>query len=85
MTAMTTAAAVTHASRAHQVLTFVLGCETYGIDIMRVQEIRRWSSVTRIPRAPPHVLGVLNLRGSIVPVVGKSGRRGTPPCSYLNF
>ena len=53
----------------HQVLTFVLGKETYGVDILRVQEIRGWSSVTKIPHAPPHVLGVLNLRGSIVPIV----------------
>ena len=53
----------------HQVLTFVLGHETYGVDILRVQEIRGWSAVTRIPNAPPHVLGVLNLRGSIVPIV----------------
>jgi purine-binding chemotaxis protein CheW len=53
----------------HQVLTFVLGSETYGVDILRVQEIRGWSAVTKIPHAPPHVLGVLNLRGSIVPIV----------------
>jgi purine-binding chemotaxis protein CheW len=53
----------------HQVLTFVLGTETYGVDILRVQEIRGWSAVTKIPHAPPHVLGVLNLRGSIVPIV----------------
>jgi purine-binding chemotaxis protein CheW len=53
----------------HQVLTFTLGSETYGVDILRVQEIRGWSPVTRIPQAPPHVLGVLNLRGSIVPIV----------------
>ena len=52
-----------------QILTFVLGSETYGIDILRVQEIRGWSAVTKIPHAPAHVLGVLNLRGSIVPVV----------------
>ena len=52
-----------------QVLTFVLGNETYGVDILRVQEIRGWSAVTKIPHAPAHVLGVLNLRGSIVPVV----------------
>jgi purine-binding chemotaxis protein CheW len=52
-----------------QVLTFVLGNETYGVDILRVQEIRGWSAVTKIPHAPPHVLGVLNLRGSIVPIV----------------
>jgi purine-binding chemotaxis protein CheW len=53
----------------HQILTFVLGNETYGVDILRVQEIRGWSAVTKIPHAPPHVLGVLNLRGSIVPIV----------------
>lgn len=52
-----------------QVLTFVLGSETYGVDILRVREIRGWSAVTQIPQAPPHVLGVLNLRGSIVPIV----------------
>ncbi len=52
-----------------QILTFVLGNETYGVDILRVQEIRGWSAVTKIPHAPPHVLGVLNLRGSIVPIV----------------
>jgi purine-binding chemotaxis protein CheW len=53
----------------HQILTFVLGKETYGVDILRVQEIRGYSAVTKIPHAPPHVLGVLNLRGSIVPIV----------------
>jgi purine-binding chemotaxis protein CheW len=56
-------------SGSHQVLTFVLGNETYGVDILRVQEIRGWSAVTKIPHAPAHVLGVLNLRGSIVPIV----------------
>ena len=59
--------AASDASR--QVLTFVLGGETYGVDILRVQEIRGWSAVTKIPHAPAHVLGVLNLRGSIVPIV----------------
>jgi purine-binding chemotaxis protein CheW len=53
----------------HQVLTFELGRETYGVEILRVREIRGWTSVTKIPHAPSHVLGVLNLRGSIVPVV----------------
>lgn len=57
------------ATGSHQVLTFTLGAETYGVDILRVQEIRGWSPVTRIPQAPAHVLGVLNLRGSIVPIV----------------
>lgn len=54
---------------ANQTLTFEIGNETYGVDILRVREIRGWAAVTKIPHAPPHVLGVLNLRGSIVPVV----------------
>lgn len=57
------------ATGSNQVLTFTLGEETYGVDILRVQEIRGWSPVTRIPQAQAHVLGVLNLRGSIVPIV----------------
>jgi purine-binding chemotaxis protein CheW len=65
----TSAAGRSPGQAARQVLTFVLGSETYGVDILRVQEIRGWSVVTKIPRAPAHVLGVLNLRGSIVPIV----------------
>jgi purine-binding chemotaxis protein CheW len=65
----TTASTNATAPGSQQVLTFVLGSETYGVDILRVQEIRGWSAVTKIPHAPPHVLGVLNLRGSIVPIV----------------
>lgn len=52
-----------------QFLTFRLGSETYGLDILRVKEIRGWSSVTRIPQSPSHVLGMLNLRGAIVPIL----------------
>jgi len=51
-----------------QYLTFTLAGEEYGVDILRVQEIRGWESVTRIPNAPDYVKGVLNLRGAIVPV-----------------
>ena len=52
-----------------QYLTFTLGTEEYGVDILRVQEIRGWQQVTRVPNAPPHMLGVLNLRGVIVPII----------------
>jgi purine-binding chemotaxis protein CheW len=54
---------------ARQALTFALGQEVYGVDILRVKEIRGWSPVTRIPQSPPAVLGVLNLRGAIVPII----------------
>jgi len=70
------------AATTQQVLTFVLGEETYGVDILRVQEIRGWSPVTKIPNAPPHVLGVLNLRGSIVPIVDLRKRFNLPHAEY---
>ena len=59
------------AERCHpaQMLTFRVGGEEYGIDILKVQEIRSHEPATRIAGAPPHVVGVLNLRGEIVPVV----------------
>jgi purine-binding chemotaxis protein CheW len=50
-------------------LTFKLGAEIFGVDILQVQEIRGWSPVTRIPQTPQHVLGVLNLRGAVVPII----------------
>jgi purine-binding chemotaxis protein CheW len=50
-------------------LAFKLGAEEYGIDILRVQEIRSFEQPTRIANAPTHVLGVVNLRGTIVPIV----------------
>jgi purine-binding chemotaxis protein CheW len=52
-----------------QYLTFVCGGEEYGVEILRVQEIKGWDRVTRVPYAPPYVLGVMNLRGMIVPVI----------------
>jgi purine-binding chemotaxis protein CheW len=54
---------------AHEFLTFTLGAEEYGVDILKVQEIRGYGTVTRIPDAPDFVKGVINLRGTIVPVV----------------
>jgi purine-binding chemotaxis protein CheW len=56
------------ASRA-EFLTFTLGTEQYGIDILRVREIRRYEGVTAIPSLPAFVKGVIDLRGTIVPVV----------------
>ena len=50
-------------------LTCRLGDETYGIDILQVQEIREVSEVTRVPHVAPFVRGVINLRGAIVPIV----------------
>ncbi len=61
--------AVTQAHGPRECLTFRIGGEDYGIDILQVQEVRSYEAPTRIAQARPHVLGVLNLRGEIVPVV----------------
>ncbi len=56
-------------SNTRQYLTFMLAGEEYGVDILRVQEIKGWDKVTRIPHTPAFVLGVINLRGTVVPIV----------------
>lgn len=56
-------------SKANQYLTFLLGKEEYGIDILKVQEIKGWGQITKIPNTPTYILGVINLRGAIIPVM----------------
>jgi purine-binding chemotaxis protein CheW len=53
----------------NQFLTFILGDEHYGVDILRVQEIKGYPTVTRIPNTPVYINGVINLRGTIVPII----------------
>lgn len=57
------------AASPNEFLTFTLGEEEYGVDILKVQEIRGYDTVTKIPDAPDFIKGVINLRGTIVPVV----------------
>ena len=64
---MQTRAATVEALR--EVLVFVLGSEEYGVDILKVQEIRSYEKVTPLPTAPAFLKGVVNLRGAIVPVI----------------
>ena len=52
-----------------QLVTFSLGSEEFGVDIMRVQEIIRIPPITRVPKAPNYVEGVINLRGNVIPVI----------------
>ena len=56
-------------SQIEQFLTFQLAGEAYGVDILKVQEIRGWEAVRIIPNTPAFIKGVLNLRGSVVPIV----------------
>ncbi|MDR3541387.1 MAG: chemotaxis protein CheW [Desulfosporosinus sp.] len=59
-----------------QLVTFCLGSEEFGVDIMRVQEIIRIPPITRVPKAPIYVEGVINLRGNVIPVISLRTRFG---------
>jgi len=66
-------------------LSFTLGDEQYGVDILNVQEIRGYDGVTRIPDAPECIKGVINLRGTIVPVMDLRLKLGLEHASYDAF
>ncbi|BFU90639.1 MAG: purine-binding chemotaxis protein [Nitrospira sp.] len=68
-----------------QFLTFNLGEELYGVDILRVQEIKGYTAVTKIPNTPLHIKGVLNLRGTIVPIIELRTKFGMPTIEYTAF
>ena len=59
-----------------KLIIFKLGREEYGMDILRVQEIKRMMSITRVPSTPPFIKGVINLRGSVLPVIDLRTRLG---------
>jgi len=64
------------ASLATQFISFAIGDDQYGVDIMAVREIKGWSEITHLPRQPDYVRGVLNLRGAIVPIIDLRCRFG---------
>jgi purine-binding chemotaxis protein CheW len=65
-----------------QYLSFVLGKEEYGVDILRVQEIRSWEPVSRVPNVPHYEKGVVNLRGAIVPIIDLRERFSLSKAEY---
>lgn len=74
-----------YSSEDQQFLTFNLADEYYGVDILKVQEIKGYTTVTRIPNTPEYLKGVLNLRGTIVPIVDlrmKFGMGKTDPTPF---
>ncbi|WP_028310000.1 chemotaxis protein CheW [Derxia gummosa] len=69
----------------HEFLTFRLGQEEYGIDILKVQEIRGYEQPTRIANAPDFIKGVINLRGTIVPIVDMRLKFNVGEANYDDF
>ena len=65
-----------------QYLTFIMADEEYGVDILAVQEIRGWESATPVPNSPNYLKGVINLRGTIVPIMDLRLRFDLPKIEY---
>lgn len=62
-----------------ELIIFTVAEQSFCMDIMQVREIRGWTTVTVLPHAPSYVLGVVNLRGAVVPIVDLAARLGLPP------
>ncbi len=77
--------AATSAAAIREFLAFKLGREEYGIDILRVQEIRSYEPPTRMVNAPGFILGVVNLRGVIVPIIDMRIKFGMDEVKYDSF
>jgi purine-binding chemotaxis protein CheW len=66
-------------------LTFALCDGEYAVDLRYVQEVKCWSAITPIPNAPPHIKGVMNLRGTIIPIIDLRTRFAMPETEYTRF
>ena len=73
------------ASGVSQFLTFELNDQEFGIEILRVQEIKNFTRVTPIPNTPVCIKGVINLRGTVVPIVDLRARFNMPTAEYNQF
>ncbi len=65
-----------------QLISFVVGDEEYGLDILRVKEVIRIREITRLPRAPSFVKGIINLRGDVIPIIDLRDRFGLEHKDY---
>jgi purine-binding chemotaxis protein CheW len=69
----------------NQYLTFALGQEQYGVEILKVQEIKGYTPATPVPNTPDYIKGVMNLRGTIIPVVDLRTKLALPETEYNQF
>jgi purine-binding chemotaxis protein CheW len=79
------ALAENHVEESRQFLTFLLNGQEYGLDILKIREIRGYAPVTPIPNVPAHVRGVMNLRGTILPVIDLRMRFHLPAIEHDKF
>jgi purine-binding chemotaxis protein CheW len=76
---------ISFATDGSQYLTFTLGQEEYGVEILKVQEIKGYSAITPIPNTPAYLKGVMNLRGTIIPVVDLRAKFAMMQAEYNQF
>jgi len=76
---------ISFATDGSQYLTFTLGHEEYGVEILKVQEIKGYSAITPIPNTPAYLKGVMNLRGTIIPVVDLRAKFSMTEAEYNQF
>jgi purine-binding chemotaxis protein CheW len=76
---------ISFATDGSQFLTFRLGQEEYGVEILKVQEIKGYSAITPVPNTPAYLKGVMNLRGTIVPVVDLRAKFAMAEAEYNQF
>ena len=67
--------------RDRELIAFKVGGQEYCVDVKSVREIRGWSPATPVPHAPPSMLGVINLRGVVLPIIDLASRMGFSPAS----
>lgn len=68
-----------------QYVTFMVGGETYGVSVMKVQSINEMSEITQVPKARSFIKGVINLRGAVIPVIDMRKKFGLPEKDYDSF
>lgn len=73
-----------YAGAESQLVIFKLGNEEYGVSILQVQEIKRMTDITRVPHTPDYIKGVINLRGSVLPVFDLKKRLNLPDSHYTD-
>ena len=76
---------ISFATDGGQYLTFQLRDEEYGVEILKVQEIKGYTAITPVPNTPAYLKGVMNLRGTIVPVVDLRAKFGMEAAEYTAF
>lgn len=66
-------------AQGRELIAFRLGQQEFCLDVMSVREIRGWTPVTQLPHAPSYMMGVINLRGTVLPIIDLAARMGFPP------